>query len=78
MTSTWDTTLKKRVERAARFDDNTFYINYLRYFDVLGQYIIPPDPHIAKAINVYGYNHLMEIEIYDEHRDYLEALRVRI
>uniref|UniRef100_A0A8R1EII4 POT1PC domain-containing protein n=1 Tax=Caenorhabditis japonica TaxID=281687 RepID=A0A8R1EII4_CAEJA len=120
MTSTWDTTLKKRVERAARFDDNTFYINYLRYFDVLGQlhsvaetkygtwmlrlwratqfgpekyercreegmfrvrqdyfhrYIIPPDPHIAKAINVYGYNHLMEIEIYDEHRDYLEALR---
>lgn len=37
---------------------------------------MPPEPKIAKAIEVYGKEMMMEIEVYDEHRDMLEALTV--
>ncbi|CAI2349277.1 unnamed protein product [Caenorhabditis sp. 36 PRJEB53466] len=111
--------IEKRLKQAGNFVDNNFYLQYLRYFDIIAQvhsvvetrhgtwmlrvwratrfgpekyrdlhqtrffrvtqeyfnkYIVPPEPRIAKAIEYYGKEYMMEIEVYDEHRDILETV----
>lgn len=113
----------RRIEAACKFDDERYYKQYHRYFDVLAQvhsvvetingaqmlrvwrgrkfgpgasaerrerrlfhvtqdsfkrYIVPPNPRIGKAIEENGKELLIEIDVYDDHRDGLKNLNVTL